>query len=136
VFHLSRELYLDLLPHLARPASRLTQRSILRACEAAISRMVAEPETAHRVGAWLFADVRHHFRLQEQAAVRRALDAHLCPLADDLRRSPSHARRLQRIEQERVTCLATKSDGSPCARWPAAGRDVCSAHLRPAAQIL
>lgn len=93
-------------------------------------RMFDEPETAHRIDRVLFADVRRHFGLREQMIVRRALDMHLRPLADVLRRAPGEARRLQRIDPERDTCSATKSDGHPCARFPAAGQDVCAAHLR------
>jgi hypothetical protein len=99
---------------------------ILRACESAVLRMLAEPEVAHPIGGVLFADIRRHFGLREQAAVRGAIDAHLRPLADDLRRSPAHARQLLRIEPERVTCAATKSN--PCARWPVPGQERCSAH--------
>lgn len=129
MFHLSRQLYLDLTPHLPRAVPVRTRRSILRACEGTVIRMVADPETAHQAEQWLFADVRRHFGLREQAAVRRALDEHLSPLAEDLRRSPNHARRLQRVAPERDTCTAVKTDGTRCARWPAAGDDVCSAHL-------
>lgn len=136
MYHLSRKLYLDLLPHLRGPVPASTRCSILLACEATVIRMAAEPETAHRADRWLFADLRHHFGLREQAAVRRALDAHLRPLAGDLRRSPTHARRLQRAEPERVTCTATKSGGGPCARWPVAGHDLCAAHLRRTAPSL
>ncbi|WP_170320770.1 hypothetical protein [Patulibacter medicamentivorans] len=98
--------------------------------------MIADPDMAHRADRLLFDEIRRHFDLREQAAVRRILDAHLRPLADDLCRSPEHARQLVRVEPERVCCAATKSNGQPCARWPAPGQALCSAHRRQVLQFL
>jgi len=135
VFHLSRNLYLNLVPYLTAQADLHTRSSLLRACEVSISRMFDEPETAHRANQRLFADLRHHFGLREQVIIRRTIDAHLRPLANVVCLSPTHARRLQRGEPERDTCSAVKSNGRPCARFPAAGQDLCSAHLRRVAHL-
>jgi hypothetical protein len=73
MYHISREIYRELAPHLA-PADRV---HVLRACEATVERLVRDRHYFARPSRQLFAEIRWRLPLSAQRRAFAVIDRHL-----------------------------------------------------------
>ena len=81
MYHLSRSLYRDLTPMLAVPVrigdGHADRQELLELCEAAVRRMVFEPDSHARPAQALFGQIRHMFPVDAQADVWSTVRVHV-----------------------------------------------------------
>ena len=101
MFQISRAIYRELAADLAADADRV---AVLRACEAAVGRLVYDRHYFARPAQTLFAEVRRHFPLQAQRRVYATIERHLSATRAYLE---SSNRATLELTGRRATCRAT-----------------------------
>jgi hypothetical protein len=125
MYQLSRSLYRELAPMLPSSVDSLEsdgrrdRHDLLASCEAAVRRLVMEPDTCRTPARTLFRDIRHMFAVDAQEDVWRVVSVHIDAgrvLADRMRAS---------LRRE---CQAVTRSGDPCQREPRPGHLYCPSH--------
>lgn len=98
---------------------------VLRACEAAIERLVTDRHYFARPTRTLFNDIRIYFPMSSQERILRVID-HYMTLADDyLARQPMTG---YDLAGNPLQCRATTRKGTPCQRMPLPHNGYCPSH--------
>ena len=122
-YGLSRSLYRELvgrLPHSGTAERmRADRHSLLEVCEAAMERLVFDPDSCANPARSLFRDIRHLFALDTQANVWEVVRFHVSAGRTLASRLESTLRR---------ECQAITRQGTPCQREPTTGRRFCPSH--------
>src|SRR5687768_3306436 len=122
-YGLSRSLYRELLPRLPDSGmahgTRAERRCLLETCEAAMARLVFDPDACANPARSLFREVRHLFAIDAQADVWELVRFHVTAGRSLASRLESTLRR---------ECQAITRQGTPCRREPTAGRRFCPSH--------
>ena len=122
-YALSRSLYRELLPRLTGPGkphgTRADRLCLLETCEAAMQRLVFDPDACANPARSLFREVRHLFAIDAQAEVWEVVRFHVTAGRSLASRLESTLRR---------ECQAVTRQGTPCRREPTAGRRFCPSH--------
>jgi hypothetical protein len=122
MFHISRELYRELAPDLTSDRDR---EHVLRACEAAVERLVCDRFYFAHPARTLFNDVRWRFPLHAQTHVFEVIDRHLTATRRELERSVGATLELT---GEPLRCRATTRRSAPCTHEPDPRTGYCSWH--------
>ncbi len=121
MYHISRQIYRELADDLS-PADR---EHVLRACEAAVVRLVNDRHYFARPSQTLFADIRWRFPLQAQRRVFAVIDRHLRETREYLESSNGAMLELAGV---RPTCRATTRRRGLCSHTPDPRTGYCRWH--------
>lgn len=98
---------------------------VLRACEAAVDRIMTDRRYFARPARTLFRDIRAYFPPASQLRVLRVIE-HFLGLAEE------HVRRLPNngldVDGNPLQCLASTRKGTPCQRIPLPHHGYCPSH--------
>jgi hypothetical protein len=99
--------------------------ALLRACESAVERLVADRDCFARPAHTLFSDVRWRYPVCRQAHVYRAIEVHMDLLDEYVASLP---RAGLDAEGRRIQCRALTRRGTPCRRVPHPSNGYCPSH--------
>ena len=122
-YGLSRSLYRELVPRLPQTGGdawrRDERRELLETCEAAMERLVLDPDACANPARSLFRELRHHFGVDAQVEVWEIVRFHVAAGRNLASRFQATLRR---------ECQAITRQGTPCRREPTPGRRYCPSH--------
>ena len=122
MFHISRQIYRELAADIVEDADR---GPVLRACEAAVERLVHDRHYFARPSQKLFSEIRWRFPLRAQRRVFRVIDRHLRSTLAYLESSNGATLALTGA---RPTCRATTRRGGLCSHEPDPRTGYCRWH--------
>jgi hypothetical protein len=120
MYQFSRAIYRELAPLVD---GRGHER-VLRAAEACVERLVADPQHFAHPARTLFHDVRMHFPMSTQARVWRIVACYVAAAEA----WASRPRDGIDANGNPITCRATTRRGTPCRREPLAPSGYCPSH--------
>jgi hypothetical protein len=123
MYQVSRAIYRELSRDIA--GGREEHEAVLRACEAAIGRLVADQHYFARPARTLFRDVRPHFDIAEWPRVWQVVDGYVSAAQEVLERLP---RTGVDANGNPLQCRATTRRGTPCQRVPLHDNGYCPSH--------
>jgi hypothetical protein len=129
MYGFSRAIYRELADEISEDppvggASRNHER-VLRACEAAVERLMTDPRYFARPARTLFQDIRAYFPLGSQLRVLRVIE-HFLGLVDQyVRGLPQNG---LDVNGNPLQCLASTRKGTPCRRMPLPHNGYCPSH--------
>jgi hypothetical protein len=128
MYQFSRGIYRELAP-LVEPRNGRTQLEdqleVLRACEAAIKRLVSDRHYFARPARTLFADIRCHFPMSAQQHVHAVITRYVT-LADEFLATLPPAG--CDADGNPLACRAMTRKGTACQRTPLARNGYCPSH--------
>ena len=116
----------SLMPDPRRPG--WSERYLLQACEAGISRLAADPRSQPMVARSLFSSARTLMRAQDQLRASRVIEVHLGRARAFFERERGHTG----LDGSNPRCAALNRKGKPCGREPIWGTPFCVSHTRRA----
>jgi hypothetical protein len=122
MFHISRELYRELSADLASDRDR---EHVLRACEAAVHRLVTDRFYFAHPERTLFAEIRWRFPLAAQTRVYEVIERHLSATR---RRLESSVDATLALTGAPLRCRATTRRSLPCNHQPDPRTGFCAWH--------
>lgn len=122
MFHISRDLYRELSADLTNERDR---EHVLRACEAAVERLVCDRFYFAHPSRTLFTEVRWRFPLHAQTRAFEIIDRHLEATRQELEGSVGATLELT---GEPLRCRATTRRSAPCNHEPNPRTGYCSWH--------
>jgi hypothetical protein len=129
MYRFSRAIYRELSPdicedpHSACPHAN--HERVLRACEAAIERMVTDRHYFAHPARTLFCDIRAYLPMSAQARALRVIQSYLACADEFLRRQPQNGRD---VYGRPLQCRASTRKGAPCQRVPLPHNGYCPSH--------
>jgi hypothetical protein len=126
---ISRAIYRELVPYILEQKPSCQRESnrelVLRACEQAVDRLVADPRHFAKPARSLFRDVRVHFSLSSQLHAYLVIERNIALALEYLSRLPE-----QELDGNGVprSCQAMTRKGRPCQRAPLPRSDYCPSH--------
>jgi hypothetical protein len=125
-----RELARDIIEDPHSPHRNANHERVLRACEAAIERLVTDRHYFARPARTLFCDVRAYFPMTAQRRVYHVIERYLAVADDFLSRQPRNG---YDVNGNPLQCRASTRKGAPCQRAPLPHNGYCPSHQHLAA---
>jgi hypothetical protein len=125
----SRAIYRELSPHIvATPGASAARNraTVLRACEAVVTRLATDPPGFARPARTLFSDIRGYFPMSAQARVHEIVDRYVGFAQLFVAERPLESYAAVRGSPPR--CRATTRKGSACQRVALARTGYCPSH--------
>ena len=126
MYRFSRQIFLELKDSIDPGTERLSRsearRRVLRACEATVERMAADPRYFPRPARSLFEEIHFYFPIHERARVYHAIERTLNVARDFIQEESD------RNAEANSACRATTRRGTSCLRTPLPGREFCPSH--------
>ncbi len=130
MYQFSRAIYRELAPHIQAPPPGAPPTSnntaVLRACEAAITRLATDRHYFARPARTLFLDIRSYFPMSAQSHVHRVVSRYIGYAQLFLARHPLEG--YTAMSGAPPQCRATTRKGSACQRTPLAHNGYCPSH--------
>ena len=129
MYAFSRAIYRELAseimedPHAARRHGN--HERVLRACEAAVERLMTDRRYFARPARTLFGDIRAYFPMTAQTRVLRVIEMYVALVDQFLRSLPENG--LDAMGNP-LQCRACTRRGSPCKRMPLPHNGYCPSH--------
>ncbi|MEA2246373.1 MAG: hypothetical protein QOH46_902 [Solirubrobacteraceae bacterium] len=141
MYQVSRAIYRELSRDIA--GGREEHEAVLRSCEAAIARLVADNHYFARPARALFRDLRPHFDRADWPRVWQVVHGYVAATQEVIARMP---RTGVDAAGNRLQCRATTRRGTACQRVPLHSNGYCPSHqhlaeteeieLRPTAEAI
>jgi hypothetical protein len=130
MYQFSRAIYRELAPHILAPTPRAratdSHASVLRACEAVVTRMATDGHYFARPARTLFYDVRNHFPMSSQEHVHQVICRYLGYAEQFLAEHPHEG--YAAMSGATPKCRATTRKGAACQRVPLPHNGYCPSH--------
>jgi hypothetical protein len=131
MYQFSRAIYRELAPHIAapKPGSAPAARNhqlVLRACEAAITRMATDRHYFAHPARSLFGDIRMYFPISSQEHVHQVVFRYIGLAQRYLVENPLAA--YTSVSDIPPQCRATTRKGAACQRTPLPHNGYCPSH--------
>jgi hypothetical protein len=129
MYHFSRAIYRELAPYILdeKPSSQeeTNRELVLRACEEAMDRLLADHRHFAKPARSLFRDVRVYFSLCSQLRVYLAIEYNMALALEYVSRLPE-----QEVDANGLprSCQAMTRKGRPCQRQPLPHSEYCPSH--------
>jgi hypothetical protein len=129
VYQISRSIYreieADIVEDRPRGDGPSNHERVLRACEAAVHRLMTDRHYFARPSRTLFNDIRAFFPMSAQLHVFRVVDRYLTFAGQYLAARPAAA---MELTGRKLDCRATTRKGTPCQRMPLPQNGYCPSH--------
>jgi hypothetical protein len=129
MYGFSRAIYRELADEIVEdphPAgTRRNHERVLRACEAAVERLMTDSRYFARPARSLFQDVRAYFPASSQLRVLRVIEHFLGLVEQYMRRLPQNG---LDVNGNLLQCRASTRKGTPCQRMPLPRGGYCPSH--------
>jgi hypothetical protein len=130
MYQFSRAIYRELAPHIQAPPPgappTANNTAVLRACEAAITRLATDRHYFARPARTLFLDIRSYFPMSAQSHVHRVVSRYIGYAQMFLTEHPLEG--YTAMSGAPPQCRATTRKGSACQRTPLAHNGYCPSH--------
>jgi hypothetical protein len=134
MYQFSRAIYRELGPYIVPPspgsaaaaAGENNHENVLRACEAAIERLVTDRHYFARPARTLFWDIRMYFPMSAQSRVHSVVVHYMALAQRDMAENPRAAHAA--MSDAPLQCRATTRKGAACQRTPLAHNGYCPSH--------
>ena len=123
MYQVSRAIYRELARDIG--GGRNEHEAVLRACEAAVERMVGDTHYFARPARTLFRDLRPHFDIADWPRVWHVVHRYVSATQHALERLP---RTGLDANGNPLQCRATTRRGTPCQRVPLHSNGYCPSH--------
>jgi hypothetical protein len=134
VYQFSRAIYRQLAPHIASarpcPSPQDDHAQVLRACEAAVERLVTDRHYFAHPARTLFNDIRWCFPVGSQRQVRDIVSLYMSYVAEFAANQPAQG---CDANGNPLACRATTRKGTACQRTPLSHNGYCPSHQHLAA---
>jgi len=124
MYQFSRAIYRDLAPYVQGHGCN-AHHAVLRSCETAVERLATDPHYFAHPSRSLFADIRRHFPMSEQARVWRVVSGYIGLAQEFMSRNPLAGHEVSGMPAQ---CRATTRKGTPCQRTPLPHNGYCPSH--------
>jgi hypothetical protein len=129
MYAFSRAMYRDLASDIIEDPHTLGRcthhERVLRACEAAVERLMTDRRYFARPARTLFGDIRAYFPMNSQLRVLRVIERHVALVDVFLRSLPQNG--LDAMGKP-LQCRACTRRGTPCKRMPLPHNGYCPSH--------
>jgi hypothetical protein len=129
MYGFSRAIYRELADEITEDprgaGARRNHERVLRACEAAVERLMTDRRYFARPARTLFRDIRAYFPPTSQLRVLRVTEHYLGWVEDYLSRLPQNG---LDVNGNPLQCLASTRKGKPCQRMPLTHNGYCPSH--------
>ena len=120
-----RELADDILDEPQDAGRGANHERVLRACEAAVERLMTDQRYFARPARTLFGDIRAYFPMTSQLRVLRVIEYFLGLVEEYLRGLPQNG---LDVNGNPLQCRASTRRGTPCRRMPLSHNGYCPSH--------
>ena len=130
MYQFSRAIYRELAPRVLAPRPGAdasgNHATVLRACEAVVTRMATDGHYFARPARTLFYDVRNYFPMSSQEHVHQVICRYVGYAERFLAEHPHEG--YAAVSGTRPQCRATTRKGAPCQRAPLPHNGYCPSH--------